>query len=214
MSKLIVSTFVSLDGVMQGPGGAGEDDSAGFRHGGWLVPHVDEQFGRIMTEQFDRADALLLGRRSYDILSSHWPNVPDEEGGAKINSMAKYVATRTPMTAQWRNTQVLVGEAAQTVDELKNHGQGEILVQGSSDLIATLQKADLIDEYRLLVFPVVLGEGKRLFAPGTVAAGLKLTSSTTTTTGVVYSTYQHAGRPVYGTVALDAQPEPEPAGAR
>ncbi|GAA2685734.1 dihydrofolate reductase family protein [Nonomuraea recticatena] len=199
-SRLVVSTFVSLDGVMQGPGGPGEDDSNGFPHGGWLPPHVDEGFGRIMGEQFERADGLLLGRRSYDILASHWPHVPDEEGGAKINSMAKYVATRKPMNAEWRNTQVLVGEAAQTVAELKRSADGEILVQGSGDLIRSLQEAELVDEYRLLVFPVVLGQGKRLFAEGATPAGLKLTGATATDAGVAYLTYEWAGKPVYGSV--------------
>ncbi|MEV4163171.1 dihydrofolate reductase family protein [Nonomuraea dietziae] len=199
-SRLVVSTFVSLDGVMQGPGGPGEDDSNGFPHGGWLPPHVDEGFGRIMGEQFERADGLLLGRRSYDILASHWPHVPDEEGGAKINSMAKYVATRKPMHAEWRNTQVLVGEAAQTVAELKRSTDGEILVQGSGGLIRSLQEAELVDEYRLLIFPVVLGQGKRLFAEGATPAGLKLTGATATDAGVAYLTYEWAGKPVYGSV--------------
>ncbi|MEU7831514.1 MULTISPECIES: dihydrofolate reductase family protein [unclassified Nonomuraea] len=200
-SRLVVSTFVSLDGVMQGPGGAGEDDSHGFQHGGWLPPHVDEGFGRIMNDQLERADGMLLGRRSYEILASYWPNVPDEEGGAKINSMPKYVTTRAPMTAEWRNTQVLVGEAAQTVAELKRSTDGEILVQGSSDLMRTLQEAELVDEYRLLIFPVVLGQGKRLFAEGTAPAGLKVTGSTTTDAGVIYVTYEWAGKPSYGSVA-------------
>ncbi|MFI9845666.1 dihydrofolate reductase family protein [Nonomuraea sp. NPDC051941] len=200
-SKLVVSTFLSLDGIMQGPGGPGEDDSNDFPHGGWLPPYVDEGFGRIMGEQLERADGMLLGRRSYDILSSYWPDVPDEEGGAKINGMPKYVTTRTPMTADWRNTRVLVGEAAETVAELKKSTDGEILVQGSSDLLRTLQRAELIDEYRLLVFPVILGEGKRLFAEGTAPAGLKLTGSTATDAGVVYVTYEWAGKPSYGAVA-------------
>jgi dihydrofolate reductase len=200
-SKLVVSTFVSLDGVMQGPGGPGEDDSHDFQHGGWLAPHVDEGFGRIMGEIFDRADGMLLGRRSYEILASHWPGVPDEEGGAKINSMAKYVATRKPMTAEWRNTRVLVGEAAQTIAELKRSTEGTILVQGSSDLIRTLQEAELVDEYHLLVFPVVLGQGKRLFAEGTTPAGLKVTKSSVTDAGVVYVAYEWAGKPSYGSVA-------------
>lgn len=199
-SKLVVSTFVSLDGVMQAPGGPGEDDSHGFQQGGWLAPHVDEGFGRIMGEQLDRADGMLLGRRSYDILAAHWPTVPDEEGGAKINSMPKYVTTRTPMNAEWRNTRVLVGEAAQTVAALKRDTEGEILVQGSSDLLRTLQKAELVDEYRLLIFPVVLGRGKRLFAEGTLPAGLKLTGSATTDAGVAYLTYEWTGKPSYGSV--------------
>ncbi|MEU7612978.1 dihydrofolate reductase family protein [Micromonospora sp. NPDC049204] len=199
-SKLVVGTFLSLDGVMQGPGGPGEDDSFGFPHGGWLPPHVDEGFGEIMGGVFDRADGLLLGRRSYDTLSGHWPNVPDEDGGAKINSMPKYVATRSPMTADWRNTEVLVGEAAETVAALKQRTDGELLVQGSSDLLRTLQAVGLVDEYRLLIFPVVLGQGKRLFAEGTAPAGLRLTGSRTTKAGVVYAAYEVAGEPSYGSV--------------
>lgn len=135
--RLVVSTFVSLDGVMQGPGGPGEDDSNDFPHGGWLPPHVDEGFGRIMGKQLDQAASMLLGRRSYEILASYWPGVPDEEGGATINGMPKYVTTRTPMDATWNNTHVLVGDAAQTVADLKRDTDGVILVQGSSDLIRT-----------------------------------------------------------------------------
>lgn len=200
-SKLVVGTFVTLDGVMQAPGGPGEDPSGGFQHEGWLPPHLDEGFDRIMGPLFDRADSLLLGRRSYEILASHWPNVPDEEGGAKINSMPKYVTTRKPMKAEWRNTEVLVGEAAETVADLKRRTDGVIIVQGSSDLIRTLQKAELIDEYHLLVFPVVLGTGKRLFAEGTVPAGLKLTRTDATDAGVAYLVYEWAGKPSYGSVA-------------
>ncbi|MFI6709146.1 dihydrofolate reductase family protein [Nonomuraea sp. NPDC050478] len=200
-SRLVVSAFVSLDGVMQAPGGPGEDDDNGFKHGGWLAPHVDEGFNRIMGDQLDRADGMLLGRRSYDILSSYWPHVSDEDGGAEINSMRKYVATRSPMTAEWRNTEVLAGEAAQTVADLKRRTDGEIITQGSSDLIRTLQRAELVDEYRLMVFPVVLGEGKRMFAEGTLPAGLKLTGCTTTDAGVVYMTYAWTGDPVYSSVA-------------
>lgn len=200
-SKLLVGTFVSLDGVMQGPAGAGEDDSGDFPHGGWLPPHLDEGFNDIMGPLFDRADSLLLGRRSYDILASHWPNVPDEEGGAKINSMRKYVTTRKPMTADWNNTEVLVGEAAETVADLKQRTDGVILVQGSSDLIKSLQQAELVDEYHVLIFPVVLGQGKRLFAEGTAPAGLKFAGSTSTKAGVVYITYEWTGKPVYGAIA-------------
>lgn len=199
-SKLVVSTFVSLDGVMQGPGGPGEDDSNGFSHGGWLPPYVDEDFGRIMGEVFGPADAMLLGRRSYDILNSYWPNVPDEDGAAQINSMTKYVATRTPKTLQWQNSHALVGEAADTVAELKRSTDGVILVQGSSDLLRTLQSADLVDQYRLLIFPVVIGEGKRLFSEGAKPAGLKLTGSTTTGAGVVFVSYEPTGKPSYGAV--------------
>ena len=197
---LLVGTFVSLDGVMQGPGGPGEDDSGGFQHGGWLAPHVDEGFNRVMGGVFGRADAMLLGRRSYDILSAYWPSVEDESG-QQINSMRKYVATRSPLDATWNNTEVLVGEAAQTVADLKRRSDETVLVQGSSDLLRTLQEAELVDEYHLLVFPVVLGQGKRLFAEGTTPAGLRLTGSDTTGAGVVYLAYRWAGKPAYGSVA-------------
>ncbi|MBL1074446.1 dihydrofolate reductase family protein [Nocardia sp. 2] len=204
MSRLVVSTFVSLDGVMQGPGGPGEDDSDDFAHGGWLVPFADEAMGAIIGEVFATADAMLLGRKSYDILSGHWPHVEGEEG-AQINGMRKYVASRSLETADWNNTVVLKGEAAQTIAELKASTEGEILVQGSSDLIGTLQRAGLIDEYRLLIFPVVLGAGKRLFTPGTVAAGLKLTRTSTTPAGIVYAVYETTPGLGYGTLALDAE---------
>jgi dihydrofolate reductase len=131
-SRLVVSTFVSLDGVMQGPGGPGEDGSNGFRHGGWLAPHVDEGFGRIMDGVLGHADGLLLGRRSYEILAAYWP-YSEEPGADKLNGMPKYVATRAPMDPKWRNTEVLVGEAAQTVADLKRRTDGQLLVQGSSD---------------------------------------------------------------------------------
>lgn len=200
-SRLVVGTFVSLDGVMQAPGGPGEDDSNGFQHEGWGAPHLDEGFDRVMGALFERADSMLLGRRSYEILASHWPNVPEADGAEQINSMRKYVTTRTPMTAEWQNTKVLVGEAAQTIADLKKSTDEVILVQGSSDLIRTLQEAELVDEYHVLVFPVVLGEGKRLFAEGTTPAGLKLIGSTTTDAGVVYLNYEWAGKPSYGSVA-------------
>ena len=199
-SRLVVSTFLSLDGVMQAPGGPGEDDFGGFRYGGWLVPYVDDDFNRIMAEQFDRADAMLIGRRTYTIMAAFWPDVPDDQGGAKINSMRKYVATRDPLDAEWNNTEVLVGEAAETIATLKGRTEGEIIVQGSSVLNHTLQQANLVDEYRLLVFPVVLGQGKRLFDEGTAPAGLRLMDSTSTQSGVVYSTYEWQGEPLQGSL--------------
>lgn len=199
-SKLIVGAFVSLDGVMQAPGGPGEDGSNGFQHEGWAAPHIDEVFNRIMGELFARTDGMLLGRKSYDILASHWPNASAEEGADLFNNMQKYVTTRTPMEAEWQNTQVLVGEASQTIAELKKHTDGAIVTQGSTDLLRTLQKAELIDEYHLLVFPAVLGRGKRLFAEGTTPAGLKLTKSTTTDSGAVHISYEWTGKPSYGSV--------------
>lgn len=199
-SRLIVGTFVSLDGVMQGPGGPGEDDSNGFQHGGWVAPLADEGFGRIVDGFFNRADGMLLGRRTYDIFFSYWPH-QKEDFADRINSMPKYVTTRKPMDSDWTNTEVLVGDAAETVADLKKRTDGVILVQGSSDLLHALQKAELVDEYHVLVFPVVLGQGKRLFSEGTAPAGLKLTGSDTTESGIVYAAYAWAGKPEYGTIA-------------
>ncbi|GAA2096617.1 dihydrofolate reductase family protein [Actinomadura alba] len=197
-SRLVVATSVSLDGVMQAPAGPSEDDSGGFRQGGWMAPHVDEGFDQVMGAVFEQADSMLLGRRSYEILASYWPNASEAEGAEQINGMRKYVATRTPMTAEWQNVKVLAGEAAQTIADLKKRTDEVILVQGSSDLLRTLQTAELVDEYHLLVFPVVLGQGKRLFADGTTPAGLELIRSTTTKSGVVYVAYEYAGEPSYG----------------
>jgi len=199
-AKLIVTMFLSLDGVQQGPGGPDEDTSGGFRQGGWLPPHVDEGFGAIMGEELSRADALLLGRKSYDVLASYWPNAPAEEGADVLNSMQKYVTSRSMDKAGWANTQVLTGEAATTVAALKEAATGVIITQGSGDLIQSLQCAGLVDEYHLLVFPVILGQGKRLFPEGTASAGLRLISSSTTGAGVVFSKYECAGEPAYGSV--------------
>ncbi|OLT32416.1 deaminase [Actinomadura sp. CNU-125] len=198
-SKLIVGMFVSVDGVMQAPGGPGEDESSGFRRGGWLAPFTDEEFGRIVGEWFGRANRLLLGRRTYEIMASYWPNVPEEKG-AFINDIAKCVATHRPMTAEWRNTEVLVGDAARTVADLKDRTEGVILLEGSRDLLRTLQGAGLVDEYHLLTAPVLLGEGKRLFTEGAVPEGLRLIESRATAGGVVYTVYEAAGEPSYGTI--------------
>jgi dihydrofolate reductase len=200
-SKLLVSASLSVDGVMQSPAAPDEDASNGFQYGGWLVPHLDEGFTQIVGNIFTHVNSMLLGRRSYDILAAYWPHVPDQDGAEQINSMRKYVATRTPMNAEWRNTEVLVGDAAETVADLKQRTDGGILVQGSSDLLRTLQAAELIDEYHLLIFPVVLGRGKRLFSDGATAAGLKLTGSSRTDAGVVYAAYERAGKPPSGRIA-------------
>jgi dihydrofolate reductase len=197
-SRLVVATSLSLDGVMQAPAGPSEDDSGGFRQGGWMAPHVDEGFGQVMDAVFEQADSMLLGRRSYEILASYWPNASEAEGAEQINGMRKYVTTRTPMTAEWQNVKVLAGKAAQTIADLKKRTDEVILVQGSSDLLRTLQTAELIDEYHLLVFPVVLGQGRRLFADGTTPAGLDLIRSISTKSGVVYVAYEYAGEPSYG----------------
>ncbi|MFJ1748440.1 dihydrofolate reductase family protein [Streptomyces sp. NPDC088116] len=208
MSKLIVTAFVTLDGVMQAPGGPGEDVDEGFEHGGWQVPYVDEDFMDLMIGIFERtADHLLLGRETYDIFAGYWPRVTDENNpiAVKLNSMPKYVASRTRDNLEWNNSHLLKGEAAQSVARLKEQLDGVIMTQGSSALIGTLQEHDLVDEYRLLVNPVILGTGKRLFHEGAAPAAWKLTESRTSSVGVQYCAYERAGKPVYGSFELDEQ---------
>jgi len=208
MAKLIVTAFVTLDGVMQAPGGPGEDVDAGFEHGGWQVPYVDKDFMELMTEIFDRtADHLLLGRSTYDIFAGHWPRVTDQDDpiAVKLNSMPKYVASRTRRSLDWNNSHLLEGEAEKAVAQLKEEVDGVIMTQGSGDLIATLQRHDLVDEYRLLVNPVVLGTGKRLFSEGAAPVAWRLTESRATSVGVQYCAYERAGAPEYGSFALDEE---------
>jgi dihydrofolate reductase len=199
MRKLMVTTFVSLDGVMQAPGGCDEDREGGFEHGGWAVPHIDQDFIRLMTGLTARAGALLLGRRTYDIFAATWPLAEAHDPiGARMNGLPKYVASRTLEAVSWQNSTLLTGDIADAVSELKRGEGGEIQVHGSGELIQALAAHDLVDEFRLLVFPVLLGSGKRLFAEGTIPVGLKLVDSTTSNTGVVASTYAREGRLEYG----------------
>jgi len=202
--KLTVTTFLTLDGVMQAPGAPHEDPSGGFRHGGWLVPYVDDDMLRIVADAFSRADAFLLGRKTYDIFAAHWPRVPDQDDpvASALNRLPKYVASRTMEKAEWRGTTV-IRDVAKEVAELKRRYPGEVQVHGSGDLAQTLMEHDLVDEYRLWLYPVVLGGGKRLFGSGAVPAALTLAGTTTTSTGVVVSTYRRAGKPSYGSFGLD-----------
>jgi dihydrofolate reductase len=201
MGKVVVGTFVTLDGVMQAPGGPDEDREGGFEHGGWLVPHFDERLGQFMDGLLSQADALLLGRKTYEIFASYWPNVGDEDPMAKkLNSVPKYVASRTLQSVDWNNSNLLGSDVADEVARLKEEVDGEIHVTGSGNLIQTLLKNDLVDEFQLLVFPVVLGTGKRLFADGTIPRGLRLTDSQTSPSGVAIQRYERTGEPEYGTV--------------
>jgi dihydrofolate reductase len=204
MGKLVVGTFLTLDGVMQGPGGPEEDTEGGFEHGGWSVPFWgDDRMGEFMDESMGRAEALLLGRKTYEIFAGHWPNVGDDDPmAAKLNSVEKYVASTTLDSVDWQNSTLLEGDAAEAVAKLKDE-KTEIQVPGSQNFIQTLLKHDLIDEYRLFVFPVALGTGKRLFADGTIPTNLKLVASETSSTGVAMNTYEAAGRPEYGSFELE-----------
>jgi dihydrofolate reductase len=199
MRKLMVTTFVSVDGVMQAPGGGDEDRDGGFEHGGWAVPHIDQRFIQLMAALTSRADALLLGRRTYDIFAATWPLAEaDDPIGAKMNGVRKYVASRTLDTVSWQNSTLLTGDVAEAVGRLKQGVGGEIQVHGSGELIQTLVGHDLVDEFHLLVFPVLIGSGKRLFAEGTVPSGLKLVGTTALSTGVLVSTYERDGKVEYG----------------
>ena len=203
MRKLIVSTFLTLDGVMQAPGGPEEDDSGGFAHGGWSVNYWDEQMGQVMGEAMSRPFDLVLGRKTYDIFAAYWPHATDDAGAKPLNDATKYVASRSHATLEWGNSVLIEGDAAEGIAALKQEDGPELQVHGSGNLIQTLLRHDLVDQYRLLIFPVVLGFGKRLFAEGAIPSGLKLVDSKFFTTGVVMGTYEPAGEIVTGSFALD-----------
>jgi dihydrofolate reductase len=203
MRPLVVSTFLTLDGVMQAPGGPEEDPADGFTHGGWSVGYWDdamgERMGQVMSPPFD----LLLGRKTYEIFAAFWPNATDTPGAEELNSARKYVASRTLDSVEWNNSTLLEGDVAESVAALKQEDGPEIQVHGSADLLQTLLEHDLVDEFRVMVFPVVLGAGKRLFAGGAIPAGLTLTESSVSTTGVVMATYKREGDIKYGSFALE-----------
>ncbi|MEV6275044.1 dihydrofolate reductase family protein [Nocardia sp. NPDC051832] len=200
--RLSFTQFVTIDGVYQAPGGPEEDTSAGFTHGGWSAPFDDEAFGAFMTEVFDQADAFLLGRRTYDIFASYWPlhNDPADPIAARLNDLPKYVATSTLEHADWSGTELLQGDIVKEVTALKERPGRELQVHGSGNLAQTLFAHDLIDTLHLLTFPVLLGTGKRLFTPDAQPTNFRLAGTRATSTGVVISSYERAGRPEYGTI--------------
>ncbi len=203
MRRLIVTTFLTLDGVMQAPGGPDEDDGGGFTHGGWSVNYFDEQVGQFMEETMAQPFDLLLGRRTYDIFAAYWPDAPADAGGKPLNDATKYVASRGRPKLDWAKSVLIEGDAVDGVAALKQQDGPELQVHGSANLIQTLLQHNLVDRFRLLVFPVVIGTGRRLFAEGTLPAGLKLVDSTVSTTGVVMGTYEPAGELVTGSFAQD-----------
>jgi dihydrofolate reductase len=198
-----VSTFLTLDGVMQGPGGPGDDDSNGFTHGGWSVNYWDEQMGQVMGEAMSAPFDLVLGRETYDIFAAHWPNASDDDGAKPLNDATKYVASRSNPALERSNSVLLEGDAAEAIAALEQGDGPELQVHGSGNLIQTLLRHGLVDRDRLWVFPLVLGSDKRLFSAGTIPAGLTLVESKVSRTGVVMGTYEPAGEVVTGTFALD-----------
>jgi len=194
MRKIIAATFVSLDGVMQAPGGPDEDPTGGFKYGGWVFPHADEETGRMLFETFEKPFDLLLGRKTYDIFAAFWPYVAgDDPIASRFNSVNKYVATRGDSELKWAGSQSLGKNVVAALNELKAGEGPDLLIQGSGDLIQTLLHHGLIDEFKLVIFPLVLGGGKKLFADGTMPAAMKLLHTQSSPTGVIFATYQPDG---------------------
>ena len=201
MRKLVVQTFVTLDGVMQAPGGPGEDPSGGFQYEGWLPPHFDEAVGEQVSQWFTGAEDFLLGRTTYEIFYASWPKmISDDPVSQGLNFKPKHVASRTLTSVEWESADLLGDDVPGAIRALKEKGDGELQVHGSAGLIQTLLAEDLVDELRLMVFPVVLGQGKRLFGEGTIPRTWRVTSSTTTPSGVVMTAYERVGEVETGAV--------------
>lgn len=193
MRKIVVLTFVTLDGVAQAPGGPEEDTSSDFKFGGWTVPYWDEFAGRVMGEQMGVQFDLLLGRKTYDIFAAYWPHQTPKSLGAPLNKAEKYVVSNNQPALLWENSVLIEGDVVQKIKELKRQDGPMLQVHGSLNLIQTLLKNDLIDELWLKIFPLTLGKGKRLFAEGTVPAAFELMESQTTPKGVIIANYKRAG---------------------
>lgn len=211
MKKLVVLTFMSLDGVMQAPGGPEEDPTGGFKHGGWVAGYFDDFLGAVMDKQMNKPFDLLLGRKTYEIFAAHWPYVKTDGDpiAAGINNAKKYVASRTLKKLDWSNSELIKGDVAEEVKKLKGQDGPEIQVHGSGDLVQTLLQHDLVDEFRLKIFPITLGRGKRLFAEGTIPVGFKLLESEVSPSGVIVASYARAGEVRTGSFALEEPTEAE-----
>lgn len=194
MRKLIVAEFISLDGVIQGPGRPEEDPSGGFQLGGWMVPYADDATGQAVQDLYTQPFELLLGRRTYDIWAAYWPHVRAGHAIADLfNSVPKHVATHHPDTLDWQNSHALEGDLADAICALKQQDGGNLLTHGSGDMVRQLLAAGLVDELRLMIFPVVLGRGKRLFDDNAQASAFTLADSTCTPNGVLITRYVRGG---------------------
>ncbi len=204
MGRLFVNMFMSLDGVIQAPGMPDEDRDGAFEHGGWQVPYFDEESGKYMLGRMAGFDALLLGRRTYEIFAGYWPHAPAGDPVAdKLNSVPKYVASRTLDTVRWNNSTLLRDDLASEVARLKQEHR-EINVTGSAGLVQSLMAQDLVDQYNLWIYPVLIGSGKRLFAEGTMPSALELVDSRVFGNGAVVVAYRPVGKLQHGSTALDA----------
>lgn len=205
MGKLTIATFMTLDGVMQAPGGPDEDRDGGFAHGGWSFPYFSSDMGGMIDDAFGKADCILLGRRTYEIFANSWPNYPDKDDpvASTLNALPKYVVSSTLKEAEWEPTTIISGDVAGEVAELKERYQGEVQVHGSARLAQTLHAEGLIDEYRVFIEPIVLGTGKRLFEPDAAPTTLELVESRAMAKGAIFAVYQPTGTPSYGEFVME-----------
>jgi dihydrofolate reductase len=206
MRKILVATFISLDGVMQAPGGPQEDPTGGFAFGGWTAPHFDAELGAAMGEIFGRPFDLLLGRKTYEIFAAHWPFVTDANDpiAGLFNRVTKFVASRSRPTLAWQNSRLLGDDVVASLKEIKCGDGPDLLVQGSGDFLQTLWRRGLVDELSVLIFPVLLGAGKRLFGSGATPAGLRLVKSRAFPTGAIVASYVPDGAVKTGDFQLAA----------
>jgi dihydrofolate reductase len=211
MRKLIVLSFIALDNVMQAPGGPEEDPTGGFKHEGWVAGYFDEFLLNVMIKQTSKPFDLLLGRKTYEIFAAYWPYVnPDRNPfAAKLNNAKKYVASNTLTKLDWNNSELINGDVPDEIKRIKEQDGPEIQVHGSSNLVQTLLKHDLVDELWLKIFPVTLGTGKRLFAEGTIPAGFKLRDSGISPSGVIIANYERSGEVKKGSLGLETPSEAE-----
>jgi dihydrofolate reductase len=205
MGRLTIATFMTLDGVMQAPGGPDEDRDGGFEHGGWSFPYFSEDMGDVISDAFGNAECFLLGRRTYEIFAASWPNYPDKDDpiASSLNILPKYVVSTTLQDADWQPTTIIRGDVPAEVAKLKDQHEGEIQVHGSAGLAQTLHAEGLIDEYRLFIEPIVLGTGKRLFEPGAAPTALRLVESRPMAKGTTLAIYQPTGKPTYGEFQME-----------
>ena len=196
MREVIVNEWMSLDGVVQAPGQPDEDTSGGFEHGGWHVPYLDDTAAQEVLENLNDAGGFLLGRRTYEIFAGYWPSAPEEEQAfaQPLNMKPKYVASRTLTDLEWQNSTVLEGDLAEAVAALKQEDGGDLHVIGSTELVQTLLEHDLVDEFRLMIDPLVVGGGKRLFRDDGALRSMRLVDSEVTTTGAIMAAYASADR--------------------
>jgi dihydrofolate reductase len=202
MPKIVVNAFLTLDGVMQAPGGPDEDREGGFLHGGWQAPYRSEIGGRLVTEGIADADGFLLGRKTYELFSNYWSKITDANNpiATALNSRPKYVLSRGLERVSWNNSRLVKGDVVQEVRKLREQPGRTLHTWGSGDALQTLMENDLIDEYRLIIFPVVLGSGKRLFGTGAVPLALRETESVRTGSGATYHRFERSGKPEYGSM--------------